>query len=471
MTAFQDCSIVNSVANWYSYRFLFAGEHGMTAHSNVDPESFQRLLSNAFAVQESGMDAESLTAIVELQRAVATGEADVDRAMDLIAVHARNVANATGIAIGLLKGDQLVYRAGSGSGVTYVGQHVMATLCVARHNVASGEILRVENAQTDRRIEAAICRQFGAHSLLILPIYHDGTMAGVLDVLFDEAHAFQHREVLTYRLMAALVGEAMSYAALPEQKKALADLSTIRQRIRLTRPPREEALNDRASVPAAATNRARYQAFGTFIARAGRLPALTHSAWAVLKRAKCVPWYKGRWATAVGVAAMLVIACWIGFRDRRPVSPLEVSGLQRSNAPRQQMPLAPAKRVLANSPSKPQTALGLEPRERKTPRSMPQPVPERNIRVRHISDDVTVRYFTPNPPPQRVPERNIRVRHISDDVTVRYFTPNPPPQRVPERNIRVQYISDDVTVRYFAPNPPGAPPPSPTGSPAQPVSR
>ena len=417
------------------------------------------------------MDAESLTAIVELQRAVATGEADVDRAMDLIAVHARNVANATGIAIGLLKGDQLVYRAGSGSGVTYVGQHVMATLCVARHNVASGEILRVENAQTDRRIEAAICRQFGAHSLLILPIYHDGTMAGVLDVLFDEAHAFQHREVLTYRLMAALVGEAMSYAALPEQKKALADLSTIRQRIRLTRPPREEALNDRASVPAAATNRARYQAFGTFIARAGRLPALTHSAWAVLKRAKCVPWYKGRWATAVGVAAMLVIACWIGFRDRRPASPLEVSGLQRSNAPRQQMPLAPAKRVLANSTSKPQTALGLEPRERKTPRSMPQPVPERNIRVRHISDDVTVRYFTPNPPPQRVPERNIRVRHISDDVTVRYFTPNPPPQRVPERNIRVQYISDDVTVRYFAPNPPGAPPPSPTGSPAQPVSR
>ena len=344
------------------------------------------------------MDAESRTAIFELKRAVATGEADLDRAMDLIAVRARNVANATGIAIGLLKGDQLVYRAGSGSGVTYVGRHVMATLCVAGHNVASGEILRVENAQTDRRIEAAICRQFGANSLLILPIYHDGTMAGVLEVLFDEAHAFQHREVLTYRLMAALVGEAMSYAARLEQKKALAADLSMRQSIRLTRPPREAALNDRGSVPAAAANRAIYQAFGTFIARAGRLPALTHSAWAVLKRAKCVPWYKGRWETAVGVAAVLVIACWIGFRDRRPGSPLGVSGLQGSNAPRQQMPFAPAKRVLANSTSKPQTALGLEPGERKTSRSMPQRVLDRNIRVRYISDDVTVRYFTPNPP-------------------------------------------------------------------------
>ncbi len=391
------------------------------------------------------MDDESLTAIVELQRAIATGEADVDRAMDLIAVRARSVANATGIAIGLLKGDQLVYRAGSGSGVTYVGQHVMATLCVSGHNPARGEILRVENAQTDRRIEAAICRQFGAQSLLILPIYHDGTMAGVLDVLFDEAHAFQHREVLTYRLMAALVGEAMSYAARPEQKKAwAADLSTMRQSIRLTGPPREEALNDRVSVPAAATNRAIYRAFGTFVARAGKLPALMHSAWSVFKRAKCVPWYKGRWETAVGVAAVLVIACWIGFRDRRPASPLGVSGLQGSNAPQGQMPFAPAKRVLANSTSKPQTALGLEPGERKTSRSMPQP---------------------------RVLDRNIRVRYISDDVTVRYFTPKPPPQQVLNGNIRVRYISDDVTVRYFTPNPAVSPPPSPAGSPARPVSR
>jgi putative methionine-R-sulfoxide reductase with GAF domain len=416
----------------------------MTADFTPDPESFQKLLSKAFAVQERGVDSESLTAIVELQRAIATGEADVDRAMDLIAGRARSVANATGIAIGLLQGDKLVYRAGSGSGVTYVGQRVMATLCVSGHNTASGEILRVENAQTDRRIEAAICRQFGAQSLLILPIYHDGTMAGVLDVLFDEAHAFQHREVLTYHLIAALVGEAMSYAARPEQKQALAaDLSSVRQSIHLTKPPqREEALNDHASVPAAATNRPTYRAFGTFIARAGKLPGLTHAAWEVLKRAKNVPWYRGRWQTAVGVTAVLVVACWIGFRDRRPALPLGVSGPQGSNALEQQMPFAPAKGVLPNSTSKPQTALGLEPGDRKTSRSMPQRELDRNIRVRYISDDVTVRYFTPKLPPQRVLDRNIRVRYISDDVTVRYFTPNP-----------------SVAL------------PSPVGSPAQAVSR
>jgi hypothetical protein len=397
----------------------------MTAHSTLDPESFQRLLSNAFAVQESGMDAESLTAIVELQRAIATGEADVDRAMDVIATRARNVANATGIAIGLLKGDQLVYRAGSGSGVPYVGQHVMATLCVSGQNVASGEILRVENARTDKRIEAAICRQFGAHSLLILPIYHEVTMAGVLEVLFDEAHAFQHREVLTYRLMATLVGDAVSYATRPEKEKAAADLSTMPRSIGVTTPPKEKARNDRASVPAAATNRAIYPARETFVARAGKLSALTHAVWEASNRAKRVPWFKGQWETALGMAAVMVIACWIGFRDRRPALTPGMSGSQGLNAFEQQLTVSPAKRVLANNSSKVQTALGREPSERKTSRSMPLPVVDRNIRVRYFSDDVTVRYFTPKTPPPQVLDKNVRVWHVSDDVTVRYFTLEP----------------------------------------------
>jgi hypothetical protein len=188
---------------------------------------------------------------------------------------------------------------------------------------------------------------------------------------------------------------------------------------------------------AAATNRVIYQACGTFVAQ---LSALSRSAWVASNRAMRVPWYKGRWETAVGVAVVLVIACWIGFRDRRSASPLGVSGLQGSNAlVEQQIPFAPAKRVVANRTSKPLTALGREPGERDTSRTMP-------------------------------PDRNIRVRYFSDDVTVRYFTPQPPPQRVPERNSRVRYISEDVTVRYFPPEPAGSLP-SPNGSPARSLSR
>lgn len=397
----------------------------MAAPSTLDPESFERLLSNAFTVQEIGVDAESFAAIVELRRAIATDEADVDGAMDMIAARARGVANATGIAIGLLSGDELVYRAGSGSGVRYVGQHVAATLCVSTHNAASDEILRVENAQSDRRIEATICRQFGAASLLILPIYQDGTMAGVLDVLFHEAHAFQPREVLSYRLMAVLVGEVMSYAARPEREKALAaDLSTMQQSVRATEPQIEESLNDHASVPIlATTDRAKDQPRGTFIPRVGKLLALAQSAWAPPNRANVLR-YTGRLASAVGVAAVLIVACWIGFRERRPASPPGLSVPEGSSALEQQTHSAPPNQVLAKKNSRTKSALDPDSGQR-TSRTGAQPMLDGNVRVRYISDDVTVRYFTPKLQPRRVPARNIRIRHLAEDVTVRYFTPQP----------------------------------------------
>jgi hypothetical protein len=152
---------------------------------------------------------------------------------------------------------------------------------------------------------------------------------------------------------------------------------------------------------AAGTKGAIYQPCRTFMARAGKLRALTRSAWAALNRGKHIRLSVGRWKTAMGVAAVLTVGCWIAFSDRRPPSPSEVAGLEGSNALEQQIPFAPAK----------------------TSRTMPRRVPDGNIRVRYFSDDVTVRYFTKQPPPQRVPDGNIRVRHLSEDVTVRYFLP------------------------------------------------
>ena len=81
----------------------------MNDYSNLDRDSFQQLLASAFAVQQSQMDIQSLSAIVETQRLIAKKELDVDGAMHFVVECARNVANATGVAICLLKGDQLVY--------------------------------------------------------------------------------------------------------------------------------------------------------------------------------------------------------------------------------------------------------------------------------------------------------------------------------------------------------------------------
>jgi hypothetical protein len=257
-----------------------------------------------------------------------------------------------------------------------------------------------------------------------LAIYHDRAVAGVLEVLFNEAHAFQDREVRTYRLMAGLVGEAMSHVAQLEQKKAL----TIRYGIEQITPQIQKFLNDSGSALGAATNRAS-QACEAVVAEAAELPAQpTGAATMITQRAKRVPLYRCRWKTAVAVAVVLVIASWIVWRDRRPASPFGPSALQRSNAIEQQVPFVPAKLVSANSTSTPE-------------------IVRRRVRV-----------------------GNYQVEYIGEDVTVRYFTPKPAPQPVRVTNNQVHYIGEDVTVRYFTPKHAAAPP-QPVGSAAHPVDR
>src|SRR5579862_3163737 len=178
-----------------------------------DRETLQQLLANAFAVQESHIDPHSLTAIMQIQALLATGKLDVDSVMAHIVNSARNVANASGVAVALLKRDRLTYRAGTGSSESLIGLQVTASLTVSPGTKTNCEILRVENAHTDTRIEADICRQFGASALLIVPIYLDGALAGILDVRFGEPHSFQVPEIRAYRLMAEQIEAALFHAA------------------------------------------------------------------------------------------------------------------------------------------------------------------------------------------------------------------------------------------------------------------
>jgi hypothetical protein len=438
----------------------------MSTHSNLDPESFQKLLSDAFVVQESGIETRSLSAILELQGLIVAGELDVDRTMPLIADRARKIADATGIAIAVLKGDQLVYRAGSGSSAACVGRHVTAILSVSKHTQSRAEILRVENAPGDRRIEAAICRQFGARSLLILPIFDDRTLVGVLEIIFRDAHAFQDREVRAYRLMAGLLGEVIGRAAHIKQEAAIAgERPVVEQRIEKIAPQVQQSLHEGGSRSGLATNPAIGQICRPSVV-AAESPArgqLARAVSIVMQRAKRMPSYK-RWV----VAAALVLVSWNAYRGRRPASTLGALALQRSNAIGQQLPSVSAK-TSASSMSTPQTAPVLTEGVRKTSASMPRWVRVGNNELDYVAPEVTVRYFTATPAPRRVEVGQGRVEHIGDDVTVRYFTPTPAAPRVQVRANQIHYISDDVTVGSVTPKHATAPPVLPAGSAAQPV--
>ena len=107
----------------------------MRSHATLDRESFERFLANASAVQNSAWNRQLLSALVEVQHFIAKDEFTVDQVLDLIADRTRKVSNASGIAVALLEGNQLVYRAGSGTAATDVGRHARRTRSSARTTV------------------------------------------------------------------------------------------------------------------------------------------------------------------------------------------------------------------------------------------------------------------------------------------------------------------------------------------------
>ena len=92
--------------------------------NSVDHKSFQTFLANAFAVQESGLDSHSLSALIEIQRFMTSDDFDLDQAMQMVADRTLEVCPASGVAIALLEAgrNELVYKAGSGNRANDVGR-------------------------------------------------------------------------------------------------------------------------------------------------------------------------------------------------------------------------------------------------------------------------------------------------------------------------------------------------------------
>lgn len=431
----------------------------MAAPDKFDRQSFQSLLANSFSVQQSGMSPQSLAAIIEIQGSISNDGIDADTAMNLIADRARAVANASGIGIALLEGNQLVHRAGNGSASQIVGSHWAAVLGTSSYHHPRREILRVENAHTDSRIEADICRQFDASALLMVPIYRESIMIGILEILFNEPHQFGEPELRTYQLMATLAGDASVLR--PQHAAAKAEhFSTVSHALwrmtglqqigaALVPPPELSAGKDGESpfVRALASVRRR-----TYQLRAPRLnfvdwrdiaSKLQEEAERLRLAAVRLPrfnqftgyvWYlrlrnvfsgrqrtfsKLQWNTAAVclVIALAIAAALTRHQSRMPE--VANSPLPAANAG---TPLTPA--VEATGPMMEMQTAAIQPRtwrhDANAPNSAFKQVRVGKNEVDYVSDDVTIRHFQAQPTPINASTVSKKVK-FGEDVTVRYF--------------------------------------------------
>jgi putative methionine-R-sulfoxide reductase with GAF domain len=163
----------------------------------------------------------TLAEIVEVQHQIQIRHLESDQSMALVAERIARITKASGAAIGILEGKIIKYRAGAGAALPLESEVSLET-AICADTVQTGKVLRAPDVNTALLFDPAVCMERGIQSLVAVPIYHDGSIAGALELYFDRVNGFLEQDIHTCQLMAGLVTEAISRDAGSALKKSMA---------------------------------------------------------------------------------------------------------------------------------------------------------------------------------------------------------------------------------------------------------
>ncbi len=134
---------------------------------------------------------------------------ELDAALQALVQKAQYISNATGAAIALRQGGEVVCRAASGSSAPDRGARLQIKSGLTAECLRSGELLRCDNVMSDPRVDLESCRRLGIESIIITPVHQRGKLAGVLELFSSHAYSFQERDVETVRGLAEEIGKML----------------------------------------------------------------------------------------------------------------------------------------------------------------------------------------------------------------------------------------------------------------------
>ena len=137
-------------------------------------------------------------------------ELDLEPAISAITERAQHLTGATGAAIALRAGDEIVCRARAGRTAPDLGVRLQTDAGISAEAVRSGEIMLCHDAERNPRVDLASCRRLGVRSILVSPLRHYRRTLGVFEVLSSSPAAFDEGDVATMQLLSGMMVAAIS---------------------------------------------------------------------------------------------------------------------------------------------------------------------------------------------------------------------------------------------------------------------
>jgi len=181
--------------------------HSAAEHSRMPSLAQRSQLRLAYAAHPaSGFGAVHAPEDVEIHAA----ELDLEPAISAITERAQHLTGATGAAIALRAGDEIVCRARTGRTAPDLGVRLQTDAGISAEAVRSGEIMLCHDAEHNPRVDLASCRRLGVRSILVSPLRHYRRTLGVFEVLSSSPGAFDEGDVATMQLLSSMMVAAIS---------------------------------------------------------------------------------------------------------------------------------------------------------------------------------------------------------------------------------------------------------------------
>ncbi len=148
----------------------------------------------------------------------ALAETELDAALQLLVERAQYITGATGTALALPQGEEMVCRASAGSSAPAVGARLQVSSGLTGESISRRQLLRCDNAEADPRVNLETCRALGIASIVVLPLLRrTGEVRGLFELFSDHPYAFEERDLIALERMAGLTLTALDLA---EQRQA-----------------------------------------------------------------------------------------------------------------------------------------------------------------------------------------------------------------------------------------------------------
>ncbi len=184
-------------------QFLDVADH----HARVPSIALRNQLRVANAAHPvSGFRAVHAGEEMELQPA----EFELEPAISAITERAQHLTGATGAAIALRAGDEIVCRARAGRTAPDLGVRLQTDCGISAEAVRTGEVMLCHDAERNPRVDLASCRRLGVRSILVSPLRSFRRTLGVFEVLSSTPSAFDERDVATMQLLSSVMVAAIS---------------------------------------------------------------------------------------------------------------------------------------------------------------------------------------------------------------------------------------------------------------------